>query len=90
LKILFAPVLPFTCEQLHQTLGYEEPLFGEQYTEEITDNLGSHTVLRYRADEIRRSWQPSKIQAGREFNKPKPLFTKLDPEIAEQELDRMG
>jgi len=90
LKILFAPVLPFTCEQLHQILGYEEPLFGEQYTEEISDNLSAHTVLRYRAGEPKLSWQPSKIQAGREFNKPKPLFQKLDPEIAEQELERMG
>ena len=90
LKILFAPVLPFTCEQLHQTLGYEKPLFGEQYTEEITDNLSTHTVLRYRPGEILCSWQPSEIQAGREFHKPKPLFKKLDPEVAEQELERMG
>ena len=90
LKILFAPVLPFTCEQLHQTLGFKEPLFGEQYTEEITDDLGTHTVLRYRAGEPECSWQPSEIQPGREFHKPKPLFKKLEPEIAEEELERMG
>ena len=90
LKILFAPVLPFTCEQLHQTLGYNKPLYGEQYTEEVTDNLGAHTALRYRSGEINFSWHPSEIQAGREFQKPKPLFKKLDPEIAEQELERMG
>jgi methionyl-tRNA synthetase len=90
LKILFAPVLPFTCEQLHRTLGYETPLFGEQYTEEISDNLGSHTALRYRPAETPFSWQLSEIQAGREFSKPMPLFKKLDPEIAEQELERMG
>ena len=90
LKILFAPVLPFTCEQLHQTLGYEEPLFGEQYTEEISDGLSTHTALRYRTGEIRCRWHLSEIQPGREFLKPKPLFKKLDPEIAEKELERLG
>ena len=90
LKILFAPVLPFTCEQLHQTLGYEKTLFGEQYTEEITDNLSTHTALRYRPGEICCNWHPSEIQAGREFHTPKPLFKKLDPEVAEQELERLG
>jgi len=90
LKILFAPVLPFTCEQLHQILGYEKPIFGEQYTEEVPDNLSTHTVLRYRAGETCCSWQPSEIQGGREFHKPKPLFKKLDPEIVEQELERLG
>ena len=83
-------MLPFTCQELHQTLGYEEPLFGEQYTEEVTDNLGTHTVLRYLAGDHHFDWQPSEIQPGRAFQKPSPLFKKLDPEVADQELERMG
>jgi len=90
LKILFSPVLPFTSEKLHQILGYEKPLFGEQYTEQVTDNLGVHTVLRYRECEICCGWQPSEIQPGRAYNKPEPLFKKLDPEVAEEELSRLG
>jgi methionyl-tRNA synthetase len=90
LKILFAPVLPFTCEQLHQTLGYDKALFGEQYTEEVSDNLGTHTVLRYRAEGVYPQWKASEIEAGRSFNKPKPLFQKLDPKVAEEELARLG
>jgi methionyl-tRNA synthetase len=90
LKVLLAPVLPFTCQELHRTLGYQEPLFGEQYTEEITDNLGTHTVLRYRASDPHLNWQPSKIQPGRAYQKPKPLFKKLDPEVVDQELEKMG
>jgi len=90
LKVLLAPVLPFSCEELHQILGYDQPLFGEQYTESVTDNLGTHTVLRYRAGEPQLSWKPSEIQPGRNFHKPSPLFKKLDPEIADQELERMG
>ena len=48
LKVLIAPVLPFTSEKLHATFGNETPLFGEQYVEEISDSLGTHTGLKYR------------------------------------------
>ncbi len=48
LKLLFAPVLPFTSERLHQFFGYETPLFGKQYVQEIRDSLGTHKGLRYR------------------------------------------
>src|SRR4030095_14890038 len=40
LKILFAPVLPFTSQRLHEFFGYETPLFGEQYTETVKDSVG--------------------------------------------------
>jgi methionyl-tRNA synthetase len=90
LKVLFAPVLPFTCEKLHGFLGYEGTLFGEQYTEEISDNLGAHTVLRYRGNQAGTEWQSSSIQPGKPISKPEPLFQKLDPEVAEEELNRMG
>ena len=89
LKVLFAPVLPFSSEQLHQILGYQKPLFGEQYTEEVSDSLGTHTVLRYREGEVCCDWQISALQAGSSFNKPTPLFKKLEPEVAEEELERM-
>ena len=90
LKILFAPVLPFSCEQLHQTLGYDKPLFGEQYTEFVDDNLGTHEVLRYREGEVCCKWQPSEITPGSPFQEPKQLFQKLDPEVAEEEYNRLG
>ena len=48
LKVIFAPFLPFTSEKLNQFLGYDTPLFGEQYIEEVEDELGVHNVLRYR------------------------------------------
>ena len=90
LKILFAPVLPFSCEQLHQTLGYDEPLFGEQYTESVDDNLGTHEVLRYRGGKVYPKWQPSEISPGNLFREPQPLFQKLDPEVADEEYNRLG
>jgi methionyl-tRNA synthetase len=90
LKVLLSPFLPHTCEVLHQTLGYFAPLFGEQYTEKQTDNLGVHEVLRYRPTAIPGRWLPSQLEPGRALREPKPLFKKLEPSIADEERARMG
>jgi len=90
LKILFSPFLPFTCEKLHTFLGYEAPLFGEQYTETITDALGTHTGLRYRHGDASGCWEPSELKPGTVLRQPAPLFKKLDESIAVEERERLG
>ncbi len=90
LKVLFAPFLPHTSEALNRFFGYERPLFGEQYVEEIKDNLGMHTALRYRPPDDEPRWRPSHLQPGAALQKPRPLFKKLDPVIAEEERARLG
>ncbi len=90
LKVIFAPFLPFTSEQLQTYFGYPDPLFGEQYTESRTDNLGEHTVLRYAAGKASGRWETSQLEAGRALQKPKPLFKKLEPGIADEERARLG
>ena len=93
LKIIFAPFLPFTSEKLNQIFGYENPLFGEQFVETVEDALGEHTVLRYRGrggSETHPYWKVSELKPGAAFNKPEPLFKKLDKEIIEEERARLG
>ena len=90
LKVLFAPILPFSSERLHATLGYERPLFGKQVVEEHTDDLGSHHALRYLPQEASGRWQASNLVPGKPFHKPEPLFRKLDDEIVEAERARLG
>ena len=94
LKILFAPVLPFTSQRLHEFFGCETPLFGEQYTETVKDSLGEHTVLRYRSvgrDGIPPyAWRPSELKPGQKLNQPAPLFKKLDDSVIEAERARLG
>ncbi len=90
LKILLSPYLPHSSEQLHKYLGYEQSLFGEQYTENITDSLGEHEVLRYNPDTASGSWQPSQLLSGQKLNQPAPLFRKLEPEIVAAERARLG
>jgi methionyl-tRNA synthetase len=89
LKVMFAPFIPFTSERLHGFFGYETPLFGEQYTEEVTDAIGSHKVLRYKpVDGLQ--WKPSDLKPGSKLNQPGPLFKKLEPTVIEEERGRLG
>jgi methionyl-tRNA synthetase len=89
LKVMFAPILPFTSEKLHGFFGYETPLFGEQYVEEISDSLGTHTGLKYRGVEGLQ-WKPSALKPGQQLNQPEPLFKKLDESVIEKERARLG
>jgi methionyl-tRNA synthetase len=92
LKVMFSPFLPFTCERLHGFLGYDTPISGEQFTEEVTDSLGTHKVLRYRAGQIGNLsyWKPSELKPGQKLNQLGPLFKKLEPSVAEEERGRLG
>ena len=90
LKILFAPFLPFTCERLHAILNYQAPLFGEQVTQTIEDNLGKHKVLRYHSGNACGKWEASHLKGGEPLQPPKPLFKKLDEKIVEEERARLG
>ena len=90
LKILLAPVLPFSSQRLHQYLGYKTQLFGLQETREIQDSVGQHTVLSYIPVNDGGKWQPSQLAAGTRLEKPEPLFKKLDEEIIASERARLG
>jgi methionyl-tRNA synthetase len=90
LKILFAPFLPFSSEKLHGFLGGDQPLFGTQSTESITDDLAEHTVLRYHPEGASGRWEPSRLRAGQALNPPAPLFKKLEPGIIDEERARLG
>lgn len=90
LKVLLAPFLPFSSERLHHYLGYDRPLFGEQFVETQTDALGEHKVLRYRAGQASGRWQPSELPAGQALQQPGPLFRKLDESVAKEERARLG
>jgi methionyl-tRNA synthetase len=98
LKILFAPILPFSSEKLHLIFGYPTALFGRQYVQTVQDALGEHDVLRYQSgtgDENPDTsqldfWKPSNLQPGQKLNPPLPLFKKLEDVIAVQERAKLG
>jgi methionyl-tRNA synthetase len=89
LSILLAPFLPHTSEKLHRYLGYDGSIFGEQFTETQSDDLGEHSVLRYRPGTATGKWEPSQLKAGSKFQKPEPLYRKLEHKVADEERNRM-
>ncbi len=90
LKILLAPYLPFSAEKLHRYLGYERPIFGRQVIRTYEDDGREHQVLTYERGDAEGLWEPSRLPAGRELRPSEPLFAKLDPSIADEELAKLG
>ncbi len=90
LKILLAPVLPFTCQGLHEMLGENGQLFGRPVIKEYKENTRDHVALTYDGSEAIGQWERIEIPVGRKLPKPSPLFRKLDPSVADEELARLG
>ena len=89
LKTLLAPVLPFTCQQLHEFLGYDGELFGSIHLEELAETERKHLAMRYDAGNAIGKWAPSALAPGQALREPKALYTKLEPSLAEAEVERM-
>jgi methionyl-tRNA synthetase len=90
LKVLLSPYLPFSSQQLHESLGYADRLFGEQQMVTYEEPSRSHEALVYSAAGAAGRWEPSRLPAGQALAQPKPLYKKLDEEIIEVERARLG
>jgi methionyl-tRNA synthetase len=90
LKTLLAPFLPFTAQKLHELLGHEGQIFGEQRIVSYEETSRSHEALVYDGTMATGRWEPQTLPAGQRLGQPVPLFKKLDEKIAEEELARLG
>jgi methionyl-tRNA synthetase len=90
LKVVFAPILPFSSQRLHELLGYEGSVVGELEFRDIEEEGGApHTVLTGDYSSLAARWEPSELPAGQTLEEPVPLFRKLDPGIVDDELQRL-
>jgi methionyl-tRNA synthetase len=89
LKVLLAPFLPFTSERLHGILGYDQPIFGSPGIETIREGDWEHEALTYDPAGATGRWAPSQLEPGRRLRPSAPLYKKLEPEVAEQEVQRL-
>jgi methionyl-tRNA synthetase len=89
LKVLLAPVLPFTAQQLHELLGEAGQLFGAQSVRTYSERERAHVALTYDETGAVGTWERTAVPAGRRLPRPSPLFRKLDTDIAAAELDRL-
>ncbi|MCZ7542047.1 MAG: methionine--tRNA ligase [Anaerolineae bacterium] len=90
LKVLLAPYLPHTCERLHQLLGYDSQLFGDQHIVTYQEGARPHDALTYDPTPATGRWTPSALPPDQKLRKPSPLFKKLDESVIEGERARLG
>jgi methionyl-tRNA synthetase len=89
LKILFAPILPFTSQRLHTMLGCEGQLFGDQMVKEFVEDGRRHRALVYDPNPAKGEWLRAEIPPCRKLPRPEPLLRKLEDSVAEEELARL-
>ncbi len=89
LKIMFAPILPFSSGQLHRMMGEPGNLSGTQIVESYAEPSRSHVALTYDGSPATARWEAVTIPPGRVLPKPEPLFKKLDLAIVDEELSRL-
>ncbi len=90
LKIVLAPFLPFSAQRLHEMLGYEGRLFGEQRIQSYHETTRDHETLVYDGTNAIGRWEPSELPPGQAFGSIEPLFVKLDDTIIDEERARLG
>ncbi len=90
LNTLLSPWLPFSAEHVWQYLGFDGQFFGDLNIKTIEESNSSHMGLCYDATGAQGKWQPVKLEPGQALRQPSPLFTKLEPEIVEQEQALLG
>ena len=91
LKTLLAPFLPFTSQTVHELLGYDGWIAGPLEFRTASEEDGStHEVLTGDYESWVGSWVPSRLAPGQALREPVPLFRKLAPETAAEELARLG
>ncbi len=69
LKMALSPFLPFSSQRLHEFLGLDGNVEGEQWDYD-------HAVAA--------------VRPGADLRAPSPLYTKLDPQVADEEVQRLG
>jgi len=90
LKILLSPFLPFSSQQVHELLGYDGQLFGMLEIREYDEDGRKHKALFYNPEGAIGRWAPSEFPQGQKLRDPKPLYTKLEPEVVDEEKSRLG
>ncbi|MGA8207559.1 MAG: methionine--tRNA ligase [Candidatus Dormiibacterota bacterium] len=90
LKVQLLPFLPFSCQRLHLMLGYQGLIAPMPVKVTAAGEGDPHLVLTgdYLTPEA--SWTSSDLAPGQPLGEPVPLFRKLEPALADEELARMA
>ena len=90
LNTMLAPFLPFSAQKVWEMFDFDGQIFGDLEIREIQEQTRSHLGLVYDPAKQSGAWGPRTLEPGTPLSKPAPLFEKLEPEIVEQEQERLG
>jgi methionyl-tRNA synthetase len=89
-KTLLTPFLPRSSQQVHEMLGGTGTWSDMPHVEEVDEAGGpSYPVITGHYDGAAR-WASQPLRPGTPLAVPRPLFTKLGPEVVDEELARLG
>ncbi len=89
-KTLLTPFLPRSSQQVHEMLGGAGTWSDMPHVEEVDEEGGPpYPVITGHYDGAAR-WASQPVRAGTPLAVPKPLFTKLDSSVVDEELARLG
>ena len=88
-KTLLTPFLPRSSQQVFEMLGGQGTWSGMPEIKQVDEDGGpSYPVITGQYDDTPR-WESHPIRPGTPLDVPKPLFTKLQPSVAEEEVARL-
>ncbi|MGD7001843.1 methionine--tRNA ligase [Corynebacterium halotolerans] len=95
-NVMLTPFLPHTAQQVHETLGRDGVWAALPKVVEVADDMPvelvgtglpeegrTYPVIMGNYDAQLATWRRVEVEPGTKLEKPKPLITKLDPELAE-------
>jgi methionyl-tRNA synthetase len=89
-KTMLSPFLPRSSQRVYEMLGGTGEWSGMPHIDEVDEDGGpSYPVITGDYDVAAR-WEHRPIRPGTRLQPPRPLFAKLDPSVADEELARLG
>jgi methionyl-tRNA synthetase len=88
-KTLLTPFLPRSSQKVYEMLGGSGEWSGTPRIDEVTEEGGAPYPVITGDYGVAARWEPAPIRPGTPLTTPTPLFAKLDPGLADEELARL-
>jgi methionyl-tRNA synthetase len=88
-KTLLSPFLPRSSQKVYEMLGGSGAWSEMPHILEVSEDGSTPYPVITGDYDVAARWEPAPIRPGTRLTQPAPLFAKLDPSVAEEELARL-